>query len=254
MGLVGYWGEGIVFEVSSERALTFSGMRRNVNGRWADHEIVMEKPRSEFLGAGLSSVSMDVKLSWGMGLEPGEIESVIDNIEAAVESGATNYLYVGNKRIGQNRMRISSVSESWDVIYSGGVLEQVSLSLSFTEYIESAKELTEYVPEDSIEVPWEYAVGDKVKFSGMLYGGNGAKAKVKFITDVPMEGKVTAYRPKKTHPWKVTVTIAETKKKKTGWCDDGCFDLKNPVDYLPGDSWATLSGSGAKIKINLHLV
>ena len=234
MGLVGYWGERIVFEVTSERALTFSGMRRSVSGRWADHEIVMEKSRSEFLGPGLSTVSMDVRLSWGMGLDPGEIEAIIGSIEAAAETGAVNYLYVGNKRIGENKMRISSVSESWDVIYSGGVLEQASLSISFTEYAESAGELTEYAPEDAMEVPWEYAAGDEVKFSGILYKGSGKNAKMLLIAQDNLQGKALKHQPKKAHPWQVRVTLSGGKKKK-GWCDDGSLDLRNPVSYFTGD-------------------
>ena len=47
--MIGTFGTALVFEVSDSRVLTFSGMTREVSGRWTDHEVMGVKPKPEFL-------------------------------------------------------------------------------------------------------------------------------------------------------------------------------------------------------------
>lgn len=49
MALVGNLGSFIIFEVSSNKVLTFSGMSRKVTGRWAEHQVIGGKAEAESL-------------------------------------------------------------------------------------------------------------------------------------------------------------------------------------------------------------
>lgn len=50
MAVVGNLGSLITFEVSSEKVLTFDKMKRTVKGRWATHDAIGGKTKSEFWG------------------------------------------------------------------------------------------------------------------------------------------------------------------------------------------------------------
>ena len=56
MAVVGNLGSLITFEVSSDKVLTFDKMKRTVKGRWATHDAIGGKTKSEFLGAGNASI------------------------------------------------------------------------------------------------------------------------------------------------------------------------------------------------------
>lgn len=47
--MIGTLGTKIVFEVSAEQVLTFESLSREVAGRWAAHEILGAKPKTEYL-------------------------------------------------------------------------------------------------------------------------------------------------------------------------------------------------------------
>lgn len=179
MAEVGYWGKDLKFEVSEDRVFTFGDMSRTVSGKWTEHEVVGSKPMSEFTGAELSKVTMTIVLSVMRGISVQDISDTVSYLEKAVEDGQVEYLYVGGKRIGERMMKIESMSEAWDKIYTGGVLTKATLQLTFSEYMnfsgedgdgESTYSLTEYDAEaDRVVIPWEYAVGDEVMFFGELY-------------------------------------------------------------------------------------
>lgn len=222
---IGNWGETITFEVTSEKTLTFRTMNRQVSGRWNDHPILDGKPLSEFCGAELSSVALNCMFSVILGNDPRDI---IETLESASESGTVDYLYIGGKKVGEGKMRLSSVSESWDKVNAGGGLLQVSVDLTFTEYIES----TDIASKDlaGTVVPWEYMVGDKVWFiGGKVYNkatkkGKGKNRKAQYV-------KITQYQQKKKHPWKIKQNKQDKKsktakkKKWGGWVDNGMFTI-----------------------------
>lgn len=217
MGVIGNWGSTISFEVSADKEFTFKSMNRNVSARWKDHEIIGQKPRGEYAGAALSDASFTCVLNRMRGVDPKEI---INTLEAAVESGRVEHLYIGGKKIGTGKMRLSSMSEAWDVVLDGGVLMKATINLTFTEYIENGG-LTEYDPTNFIIVPWEFIVGDAVQFtSGIYYTKATKKGKAKKAKPGP--AKITKYQKKKLHPWYIKTTDKKKTKVK-GWVNDGDF-------------------------------
>ena len=69
--MIGTLGPNLIFTVSDDYVLTFAGMTRDLSGRWATHETPGTKPKAEFLGPGLQSVSLPITLSSNLGVKPG---------------------------------------------------------------------------------------------------------------------------------------------------------------------------------------
>lgn len=129
--MIGTLGTDLVFTVSDNYVFTFAGMTRDVSSRWATHETPGVKPRAEFLGPGLQSVSLPITLSSNLGVKPREM---LERVEQMVETGDTEYLILGYRPVGKNRFRVTASSETWDVIYNRGELARAKLTLTLEEY------------------------------------------------------------------------------------------------------------------------
>lgn len=122
----------INFATSDRRVLTPSNFKRKVSSQWGQHDLIGQKPKSEYLGAGQGSVTFTMLLDMTLGVDP---KSTINNLEYLCESGYVDYLVIGNRTIGSNRFYISAVSESWDVVYSGGRLARAKVDVTMNEYV-----------------------------------------------------------------------------------------------------------------------
>lgn len=132
MAQIGNLGKLIVFEVSSDKVLTFRNMTQTVTGRWATHSVIGGKPVSEFLGAGQRSGNLTISLNVNHGVRP---RSTIENIEKAVENGTPFSFVVGGKKVGSNQWVITNMSETWDKIIKDGVLVSASITITLAEYV-----------------------------------------------------------------------------------------------------------------------
>ncbi len=132
MGMVGNFGNRIVFETSDRKILTFSGLTQKVSGKYAKHSVSGEKDRPEFTGPGSRSISFKMILDVSLGVRP---RDVLSSIEGAVENGETEYLVIGGRPVGPNKFYISSVSETFDVILAHGEIARASLQVSMEEYV-----------------------------------------------------------------------------------------------------------------------
>ena len=131
MGKIGNWGKTITFEVSSSKTLTFNNFKRTVSGRWNTHNIVNGKPKSEFAGPDLSGVTLEAVLAAERGVRP---RATLENLEKACEGGTVDYLYIGGGKVGTGKMKLESISETWDEIWNSGELVKAKVSLTFSEY------------------------------------------------------------------------------------------------------------------------
>ena len=102
--MIGTLGRKIIFEVSDNRVLTFESMSREVSGRWTEHEVLGVKPKAEFLGPGLQTISLTIHLSAALGVKP---RRILDMVERMVERGSAEYLVIGGRLVGHRpRYRI----------------------------------------------------------------------------------------------------------------------------------------------------
>lgn len=132
MATIGNLGEYIVFSVSSKKVLTFNKMTQTVKGRWTTHSVITSKPKSEFLGADLRSVSLNIRLDAMLGVKP---LSVLKTLEHAVEQGRVLPFVLGGKKVGSNSWVITQMSETWDCVYTKGELIKASVTLTLQEYV-----------------------------------------------------------------------------------------------------------------------
>lgn len=132
MAQIGNLGKLIVFEVSSDKVLTFRNMKQTVKGRWTTHSVIGNKPVSEFLGPGQRGISLDVFFTVNHGVKP---RKTIETIEKAIENGTPFPFVLGGKKVGENQWVISDMSETWGNIIADGNLVSASLTLTLAEYV-----------------------------------------------------------------------------------------------------------------------
>ena len=100
--MIGTLGRKIIFEVSDNRVLTFESMSREVSGRWTEHEVLGVKPKAEFLGPGLQTISLTIHLSAALGVKP---RRILDMVERMVERGSAEYLVIGGRLVGGSALQ-----------------------------------------------------------------------------------------------------------------------------------------------------
>ena len=129
--MVGKYGDVIV-ETSDRRILAFIGFSQSVNGRWGSHAVIGRKEQAEFNGPGKRKVSFKMCLDAVLGVRPREMLECLEDI---VENGKVDYLVIGGRAVGKNRFSVTSMSEAWDVVYSGGELARATVSVTMEEYV-----------------------------------------------------------------------------------------------------------------------
>lgn len=132
MGKIGNFGKLIVFETSDAKILNFNNFQKTVSGNWGTHDRIGKKPQSEFLGAGLSGVTFDISLNAQHGVRP---RNTIKALEKAVEKGQVEYLVIGGAKVGSNKWKITQMTESWNMIMSGGELQAAMVTVTLEEYL-----------------------------------------------------------------------------------------------------------------------
>lgn len=131
MGLIGTFGP-LVFQTSDKAIFTPSKLKQDVNSVWAEHKIIGQKPKKEFLGADARRIKFSMTLDVMLGLQP---RWLLEVLEFITENGYVDYLIIGDKAIGDNQFIIKSVSEAWDVVYSGGELAKATVEVVMEEYV-----------------------------------------------------------------------------------------------------------------------
>jgi len=67
--IVGAWGP-VVFQVSGNRAFTYSEFTRKSHARWETHPTLIGTQTSEFLGPGQDEIEFQIILSKMLGVDP----------------------------------------------------------------------------------------------------------------------------------------------------------------------------------------
>lgn len=129
--MIGYFGK-IIFETSDRRILNFDGLKLDVSGRYASHEVIGRKPVTEYLGPGLITLSFTVNLNGSFGVKPrGEMERWL----AMAEKGIAELLVIGGRPLGSDRWVVKAVSESWNTVFRGGELFSGKIDVTLEEYL-----------------------------------------------------------------------------------------------------------------------
>lgn len=128
--IVGLWGVIAMFQVSEKKIYTWRDLTVETEGRWAEHEIITELPRAEYLGPGVSKFTMTVDLIAELGVKP---RIIADRLREHCKLGTTAPLIVGTKRLTDNDVRLDAISQEWKRILKGGELAKCTMDLTFVE-------------------------------------------------------------------------------------------------------------------------
>lgn len=130
MAKLGNWGSYLKFETSDKRILNFNGFKRDVKARTVNHSPIRAKPKVEFLGAELQSITFSITLNASWGISPKKIEKTLIK---CVENGTVAPLVIGKRSICSKAMLLE-MSESYGIVLKGGEVYSAQIDLTMTEY------------------------------------------------------------------------------------------------------------------------
>lgn len=130
---VGYMGD-IPFIASDKYLLTPSETSRAISSRWADHELIGQKPVSQFVGANLEELSFKITLSAEHGVNP---KLQIEKLKNLVDTGTVFPVILGDSPISENYWRLESFSVDDSYYTATGHLMQTEVSVKLKEYDDS---------------------------------------------------------------------------------------------------------------------
>lgn len=84
----------VVFETGEDRVLTPHEMEGGGEARFADHDVIGFPPVDEFLGAGLDTMNLTVRLSQELGVDP---EEELESIKSMTNTGQAESLFFGSR-------------------------------------------------------------------------------------------------------------------------------------------------------------
>lgn len=120
----------IVFTVSSDVVRTPSNIKKSRSARIAKHEIIGSKPKLEFQGEDLVSMSFDIRLDRSLGVNP---QSDINSLATMESTGEVVDLVIGN--VYHGAFLIDSIEENTKYTDRNGNVIVAELSISLQEYV-----------------------------------------------------------------------------------------------------------------------
>jgi phage protein U len=128
---IGSWGD-VIFEVSSDKVLTFDDLERDIEDRWEKHDIIGEAPKSEYLGQGLDTVTLTLIFDVSFGVNP---RHEVDRLREMSRSGQAEDLIIGGKGLGIKLWKIKSMKQKFQRLDNEGRLLHSEVSVTFEEYV-----------------------------------------------------------------------------------------------------------------------
>lgn len=122
----------IVFKVSVNQVHTFQDFKRTSSGRWAKHEIHGQKPKEEFLGPDLDSISFKMELKRSLGNNP---RYDMEKLMILTRTGEALPLVIGGDAMGFYRWVVKDVEQEWENIDPKGNVLSATVSITLDEYI-----------------------------------------------------------------------------------------------------------------------
>lgn len=131
--MIGSLGD-FIFTASSEQVKTFKDLTTDKGVRYGSHSTIDGKPRLEFTGPELDSISL--KLFWRVEDKVNPVKE-IEYLEKALNKGEILTFLIGGKRVGDTgRYIIKSIKNSHTRIDNKGNFLAVEYDLSLEEYVE----------------------------------------------------------------------------------------------------------------------
>lgn len=130
MGMIGSLGD-VVFEVSTDKVRTFDDFSRSGSARWATHDIIGQKPLTEFSGPGQEEISFSMHLSAGLGINP-SVE--LQKLRTMRDTGKVVPLIIGTAPISSSYWGIENLDEKHSTYDNKGRLIVAQVDVKLREY------------------------------------------------------------------------------------------------------------------------
>jgi len=122
----------VVFVVSPTAIRTIENFNRSSAGRWAQHDILGQKPKKEFMGPGADTVSFSVRFAVDWGLNP---RKELDQLTKLERAGKAMPLVIGGKGVGVGLWVITDLSQDWSTLDGAGNIIEAQVALTLGEYV-----------------------------------------------------------------------------------------------------------------------
>lgn len=126
--MIGKYGD-LIFSTSDQRVQNFLDLKRDTPARYANHETINTKPKAEFLGPGLDTLTFSMELNAFMGVTP---TTIINQLRDLAERGEVARFVLGGRNFG--RFKITGLSESYGVITNRGGVATAKVDITLEEY------------------------------------------------------------------------------------------------------------------------
>ena len=97
MGVIGCYGSW-TFVCADDTVRTFSDFSRDYSMRWAQHDVIGQKPKLELVGRDLTTVSLKVRCDVSLGVPPSKW---LAKLERMLNNGWHKKLIIGDTYYGQ---------------------------------------------------------------------------------------------------------------------------------------------------------
>lgn len=122
----------VVFVATQDTIRTFQDFTRSGASRYADHEILGQKPKTQWLGPGLDTISFTMRFDAQYGLNPRKEMNQLVELERA---GKALSLTIGGVGIGVYMWVITALEQKWDVIDNQGYVLKGTVNITLKEYV-----------------------------------------------------------------------------------------------------------------------
>lgn len=122
----------IIFTVSTVKTLTFKDLTHSKSTKFHNHEIIGNKPITEFLNCDLDKITFSVELNKQLSVN---IEETINLLDSYMNEGKPLDFAIGNKPFGADKWVIENMSTAYNIIFRNGFIHSVTVDLSLSEYI-----------------------------------------------------------------------------------------------------------------------
>lgn len=129
--MIGSLGD-VIFETSTEKILNFDDFKYQVSGRWSKHDVLAAKPKSQFTGPELDTVSFTMRFDVMLGVNPKEM---LDKLSRLVAKGEAVLLIIGGKPLGSDKWTIESINQSWKTVDNKGNILVATADVTLKEYV-----------------------------------------------------------------------------------------------------------------------
>lgn len=127
----------LVFEVSTEKVITYDDYKRETKARYARHELINQTSVLEYLGRDLEEITFTMMFTVSLGVDPAEETS---KLRRMCLDGVADYLILGNTVVGENLWTIESVGEAKKAVDHFGKTIVSSVNVKMVEYVPAVME------------------------------------------------------------------------------------------------------------------